>query len=61
MTEQEIRVRTADGEMTAFVAHPDEDGPYPVAILYDEAAAERHFARTLELWRRNLAPERVGA
>jgi carboxymethylenebutenolidase len=28
--------------------------------VYDEAAAERHFERTLELWRRNLSPERVG-
>jgi carboxymethylenebutenolidase len=29
--------------------------------VYDEAAAERHFERTLELWRRNLSQERVGA
>ena len=28
--------------------------------VYHEAAAERHFERTLELWRRNLSQERVG-
>jgi carboxymethylenebutenolidase len=28
--------------------------------VYDEAAAERHFERTLELWGRNLSQERVG-
>ena len=29
--------------------------------VYDEAASERHFARTLELWRRNLSREWTGA
>jgi hypothetical protein len=29
--------------------------------VYDEAAAEHHFERTLELWRRNLTPRTVGA
>jgi len=28
--------------------------------VYDEGATERHFGRTLELWRRNLSQERVG-
>ena len=28
--------------------------------VYDEAATERHFKNTLELWRRNLSQERVG-
>jgi carboxymethylenebutenolidase len=28
--------------------------------VYDEAATERHFDRTLEIWRRNLSQERVG-
>jgi len=45
VTEQEIRVRTADGEMTAFVAHPDEDGPYPVAILYMDGVGYREQVR----------------
>jgi cyclopropane fatty-acyl-phospholipid synthase-like methyltransferase len=29
--------------------------------VYDERAAEHHFERTLELWRRNLAQETVQA
>ena len=29
--------------------------------VYDEKAAERHFEITLDLWRRNLAKEPVGA
>jgi carboxymethylenebutenolidase len=29
--------------------------------VYDEAASERHFARTLELWRRARPRERAGA
>jgi len=29
--------------------------------VYDVAASERHFERTLDLWRRNLSQERVGA
>ena len=29
--------------------------------VYDQAAAERHFERTLDLWRRSLSAERLGA
>jgi hypothetical protein len=29
--------------------------------VYDEQAAEHHFERTLELWRRSLAQETVRA
>lgn len=41
MFENEIRVPTADGQMTVFVAHPDDDGPYPVAVLYMDAIGYR--------------------
>jgi carboxymethylenebutenolidase len=41
MIEQEIRVATADGEMTVFLAHPDGDGPYPVAVLYMDGVGYR--------------------
>jgi len=34
MREKEITVRTADGEMTVFVTHPDGAGSLPVAVLY---------------------------
>lgn len=52
MQEQEIRIPTDDGEVTTFVARPTAAmADLPV---YDEPAAERHFERTLELWRRTL-------
>jgi dienelactone hydrolase len=34
MHETEIRVPTADGEMTTFVAHPAGEEPFPVSLLY---------------------------
>jgi len=39
--EREIRVHTDDGEMTVFVAHPDGEGPFPVAVLYMDAIGYR--------------------
>jgi carboxymethylenebutenolidase len=39
--EKEIRVQTADGEMTAFVARPDGDGPFPVAIVFQDGVGYR--------------------
>ena len=41
MYDNEIRVRTDDGEMTTFVAHPDGDGPFPVAVLYMDGVGYR--------------------
>jgi len=41
MYEEEIRVPTADGTMTVFVAHPDDEGPFPVAVLYMDAIGYR--------------------
>jgi carboxymethylenebutenolidase len=39
--EQEMRISTADGEMTTFVAHPDGEGPFPVAVLYMDGVGYR--------------------
>jgi carboxymethylenebutenolidase len=39
--ENETRIQTADGEMTTFIAHPDGDGPFPVAILYMDGIGYR--------------------
>jgi carboxymethylenebutenolidase len=39
--ETEIRVGTADGQMTTFVAHPDGDGPFPVAVLFMDGVGYR--------------------
>ena len=41
MQEREIGVRTADGEMTTFVAHPDGAGPFPVAVLFMDGVGYR--------------------
>ena len=41
MNEEEIRVRTTDGEMTVFVVHPGGEGPFPVAVLYMDAPGYR--------------------
>jgi carboxymethylenebutenolidase len=39
--ETEIRVGTADGQMTTFVAHPDGAGPFPVAVLFMDGVGYR--------------------
>jgi carboxymethylenebutenolidase len=39
--EKEIGVRTPDGEMTTFVAHPEGGGPFPVAVLYMDGIGYR--------------------
>lgn len=41
MHEQEMRISTRGGEMTTFVAHPDGDGPFPVAVLYMDGVGYR--------------------
>jgi hypothetical protein len=51
--EQEVLVERLPGTSHGFAM---ADLP-----VNDEAASERHFERALELWRRNLSHERVGA
>ena len=41
MFETEMTVRTADGEMTVFVVHPDRAGPFPVAFVYMDGVGYR--------------------
>ena len=41
MSEHEVPVETRDGVMTTFVAHPDGDGPFPVAFLYHDGIGYR--------------------
>ena len=40
-----MRISTGDGEMTTYIAHPDGDGPFPVAVLlqptHEELAQRR--------------------
>ena len=53
MIESIIEIPTADGRMDAFVAHPEEGGPFPAVIvlmdiwglreeLFDVARRDRH-------------------
>jgi carboxymethylenebutenolidase len=39
--EKEIRVQTADGEMTAFVVRPNGEGPFPVAVVFQDGVGYR--------------------
>src|SRR5207245_3997466 len=41
MEEKEIGVRTSDGTMTTFIAHPDGGGPFPVAMLFMDGVGYR--------------------
>lgn len=41
MVEKEIRIHTANGDMTTFVVRPDGDGPFPVAVVYMDGVGYR--------------------
>lgn len=41
MVENEMEVRTPDGEMTTFVVRPEGGGPFPVAVLYQDGVGYR--------------------
>ena len=51
MGEKESTITTADGEMYAFSAWPDGDGPHPVVVMYMDAPGIReelrNFARRI--------------
>jgi carboxymethylenebutenolidase len=44
--ETEIRVGTADGQMTTFVSYPEGDGPLPVAVLFMDGVGYREQVKT---------------
>jgi carboxymethylenebutenolidase len=41
MIERDLDIDSPDGAMNAFVAHPDEGGPFPVVFLYMDAPGKR--------------------
>ncbi len=45
MSEQEERIKTSDGAMPTFVAHPDQGGPFPVVVVYMDALGLRDELR----------------
>jgi carboxymethylenebutenolidase len=47
MIETEIQLETSDGQLDAFVCHPEEDGPHPAVIFYMDAPAIREELRDM--------------
>ena len=51
MIEKKLQVQTADGVMETFLAHPDDEAPMPVVVLYMDAPGIREelygFARRI--------------
>lgn len=45
MHEHETSIPTADGAMTAFAAHPDSGGPFPLAVLFMDGVGYREQIR----------------
>ena len=41
MIEAEVDIKTRDGEMNAFVTHPEEGGPFPAVFFYMDAPGKR--------------------
>ena len=41
MVEKETKVSTADGAMTTFIVRPEGDGPFPVAVIYQDGVGYR--------------------
>ena len=41
MLETEVDLETRDGEMNAFVVHPEEGGPFPPVLFYMDAPGKR--------------------
>ncbi len=47
MREREIAIQTADGTMDTFICHPEEDGPFPVVVMYMDAPGIREELRDM--------------
>jgi len=47
MIERTTAVATSDGAMPTFVVHPDEDGPFPVVLLFMDALGIREELRAM--------------
>ncbi len=47
MKEFNVNISTADGNLDAFVCHPEENGPFPVIIMYMDAPGIREELRDM--------------
>jgi carboxymethylenebutenolidase len=54
MIERELGIATADGVMSTFVVHPEENGPFPPVIFYMDAPGRRE--ELSDMARRLAAP-----
>jgi hypothetical protein len=41
VVEREVKIRTQNGQMTTFIAHPEGGGPFPIAVLYMDGVGYR--------------------
>ena len=47
MIEQQLDLRTPDGEMPTFIVHPEEGGPHPVILFQMDAPGMREELRDM--------------
>jgi len=47
MIDQQIDIPTKDGHTTAFISHPERDGPHPVILFYMDAPGIREALRDM--------------
>ncbi len=47
MVEQDIRIKTRDGSMKTFIAHPDAGAPFPVVVVYMDALGIREDLKNI--------------
>jgi carboxymethylenebutenolidase len=47
MIDQQIEIPTRDGHVTAFITHPERDGPHPVILFYMDAPGIREELRDM--------------
>ncbi|MBI3992662.1 MAG: dienelactone hydrolase family protein [Candidatus Lambdaproteobacteria bacterium] len=47
MIEQQLNIKTRDGDMSTFITHPERGGPHPVVILYMDAPGIREELRDM--------------
>lgn len=47
MIERQIDIKTADGQMSTFICHPERGGPFPVIFFYMDAPAIREELRDM--------------
>jgi carboxymethylenebutenolidase len=47
MIDQQVEIKTKDGQSTTFITHPERGGPFPVILFYMDAPAIREELRDM--------------